>query len=161
MTKKELITAIKEIEEGLNSSTTTENFKPALRKEKEKFEKELKEIEEKESKASAPKTEAKPKAEPKKLNYKGKKVEIRPASKTSSKFIVWDVNSNQVFANEKFDSIKDANSFIDENEMVLVKTDDTKPKAAAPKSEPKAKKIRQGLISRLSGDIEKTQTTKS
>lgn len=57
-----------------------------------------------------------------KKNYSGKKVEIRPASKSSSKFIVWDVATDQKFANEKFDSIEDAVSFIDENEMVLVRT---------------------------------------
>ena len=29
------------------------------------------------------------------LNYKGLKVEIRPASATSSKFIIWDLKTNQ------------------------------------------------------------------
>lgn len=57
-----------------------------------------------------------------KKNYSGKKVEIRPASKNSSKFIVWDVATDQKFANEKFDSIEDAESFIEENDMVLVRT---------------------------------------
>lgn len=68
----------------------------------------------------------KPKPEPDKKttkkNYSGKKVEIRPASKNSSKFIVWDVATDQKFANEKFDSIEDAESFIEENDMVLVRT---------------------------------------
>lgn len=57
-----------------------------------------------------------------KLNYKGLKVEIRPASTTSSKFIIWDVKSGQKFANEKFDSIEEANHFVDTNKMILVKT---------------------------------------
>jgi hypothetical protein len=57
-----------------------------------------------------------------KKNYSGKKVEIRPASKSSSKFIVWDVATDQKFANEKFNSIEDAESFIEENDMVLVRT---------------------------------------
>lgn len=51
--------------------------------------------------------------------YKDTKVEIRPASKTSKKFIVWDVKSNQIFANEKFDSIDDAKEFIEQNKMIL------------------------------------------
>lgn len=62
-----------------------------------------------------------PKSAPK-LNYKGLKVEIRPASATSSKFIIWDIKSGQKFANEKFDSIEEAKHFVDTNEMVLVKT---------------------------------------
>ncbi len=57
-----------------------------------------------------------------KKNYSGKKVEIRPASKSSSKFIVWDVATDQKFANEKFNSIENAESFIEENDMVLVRT---------------------------------------
>ena len=36
-------------------------------------------------------------------NYSGLKVEIRPASKTSTKFIVWDVLNEQIFANEEED----------------------------------------------------------
>lgn len=62
-----------------------------------------------------------PKSAPK-LNYKGLKVEIRPASATSSKLIIWDIKSGQKFANEKFDSIEEAKHFVDTNEMVLVKT---------------------------------------
>ena len=54
------------------------------------------------------------------LNYKGLKVEIRPASATSSKLIIWDIKSGQKFANEKFDSIEEAKHFVDTNKMVLV-----------------------------------------
>jgi hypothetical protein len=56
------------------------------------------------------------------LIYKGLKVEIRPVSATSSKFIIWDLRSGQKFANEKFDSIEEAKHFVDANEMVLVKS---------------------------------------
>jgi hypothetical protein len=73
-----------------------------------------------EPKATSPKT-----TPAKKLNYKGLKVEIRPASKTSTKFIVWDVKTDQIFANEKFDSVEDAKQFVDENEMILVRTVET------------------------------------
>lgn len=55
-----------------------------------------------------------------KLNYKGLKVEIRPASKNSKMFIVWDIKTDQKFANEKFSSIEEAHSFIEDNEMILV-----------------------------------------
>ena len=55
------------------------------------------------------------------LNYKGLKVEIRPVSATSSKFVIWDLKTGQKFANEKFDSIEEAKHFVDANEMVLVK----------------------------------------
>lgn len=57
-----------------------------------------------------------------KLNYKGLRVEIRQASSTSTKFIIWDLKKNQKFANEKFDSIEEAKHFVDANEMILVKT---------------------------------------
>lgn len=69
-----------------------------------------------------PKSKPAPEKKTAKKNYSGKKVEIRPASKSSSKFIVWDMTTDQKFANEKFDSIEDAESFIEENEMVLVRT---------------------------------------
>jgi hypothetical protein len=67
-------------------------------------------------------TATKPQTAPKKQNYKGTRVEIRPFSKNSSKFIVWDVTTDQKFANEKFDSIEDAEEFIEQNGMVLAKT---------------------------------------
>ena len=54
-------------------------------------------------------------------NYKGLKVEIRPASKGSSKFIIWDIVSEQKFANERFDTIDEARKFINQNGMVLIK----------------------------------------
>lgn len=57
-----------------------------------------------------------------KLNYKGLKVEIRPASKTSLMFIVWDIKTDQKFANEKFSSIAEAQRFIEDNEMILVES---------------------------------------
>ena len=47
-------------------------------------------------------------------------MEIRKASAGSKKFIVWDVATDQIFANEKFDSVSLAKSFIEENEMILV-----------------------------------------
>lgn len=61
-----------------------------------------------------------------KSNYKGLKVEIRPASAISSKYIIWDLKSDQKFANEKFDTVEQAKEFVDENEMFLVdiKTND-------------------------------------
>lgn len=71
---------------------------------------------------------ATPKPAPR-LNYKGLKVEIRPASATSSKFIIWDIKSSQKFANEKFDSIEEAKHFVNTNEMVLVKTAKPAPEA--------------------------------
>lgn len=58
---------------------------------------------------------------PKIYNYKGVKVQIRPASKTSKKYIVWDLKTDQIFANEKFNSIDDAKAFVKENKMKLVK----------------------------------------
>jgi hypothetical protein len=67
-----------------------------------------------EPKAAAPKP-TKP------MNYKGLRVEIRPASKNSNKFIVWDLKTDQIFANEKFDSVADAKRFVDTNEMILVR----------------------------------------
>lgn len=63
-----------------------------------------------------------PKSSPKKiLNYKGLKVEIRPFSKTSTKFIVWDISKGQNFSNDRFDSVDEAKVFISQNEMELVK----------------------------------------
>ena len=56
-----------------------------------------------------------------KSNYKGLRVEIRPASSSSSKFIIWDLKTNQKFANEKFDSFEEAKHFVDAYEMILVK----------------------------------------
>lgn len=58
----------------------------------------------------------------KKLNYKGLKVEIRPASKTAKRFMVWDVSKAESFSNDRFDSVDEAKRFIAENEMELVKT---------------------------------------
>ncbi|OYU95633.1 MAG: hypothetical protein CFE21_10865 [Bacteroidetes bacterium B1(2017)] len=71
----------------------------------------------------SPKSKTAPSAAPAKgkiLNYKGLRVEIRKASADSKKFIVWDVATDQIFANEKFDSVSQAKSFIEENEMILV-----------------------------------------
>lgn len=53
--------------------------------------------------------------------YKGLRVEIRPASKASKKFIVWDLKMDQIFANEKFDTVAKAKQFVDVNEMILVR----------------------------------------
>lgn len=79
------------------------------------------------SKPTKEKAVSKPKVAPnskpskdKTLNYKGLRVEIRKASAGSKKFIVWDVTKDQIFANEKFDSISQAKRFIEENEMILV-----------------------------------------
>ncbi len=72
---------------------------------------------------ATPKPKVTPSPEPVKgkiLNYKGLRVEIRKASTGSKKFIVWDVATDQIFANEKFDSVSQAKSFIEENEMILV-----------------------------------------
>lgn len=53
-------------------------------------------------------------------HYKGLKVDIVPASKYSNKFIIWDMRTNQKFANEKFNTIDEAKQFIIDNEMILV-----------------------------------------
>lgn len=52
-------------------------------------------------------------------NYKGVEVDIRPGS--NKHYIVWDIKSDQKFANEKFKSIKEAEDFVKENKMVLVR----------------------------------------
>jgi len=44
-------------------------------------------------------------------------VQIRPASKTSKKFVVWSLKIDQIFANEKFDSISEAKKFIKQNKL--------------------------------------------
>ncbi len=64
---------------------------------------------------------AAPKKSPEPKNYKGLRVEIRPSSNGSSKFIVWDLKTDQKFSNERFDSIEEAKEFITENEMALVR----------------------------------------
>jgi hypothetical protein len=72
---------------------------------------------------AAPKAKVAPSPSPSKgkiLNHKGLRVEIRKASTGSKKLIVWDVATDQIFANEKFDSVSQAKSFIEENEMILV-----------------------------------------
>ena len=56
----------------------------------------------------------------KQMNYQGLKVEIRPASKTSSKFIIWDILSKQKFANESFESIAQAKQFVTTNERTRI-----------------------------------------
>ena len=53
--------------------------------------------------------------------YAGVKVAIRPYSANSTAFIIWDIKLNQRFANEKFKDLKEANEFIKENRMTLVK----------------------------------------
>jgi hypothetical protein len=71
---------------------------------------------------SKQKEAAVPNSSPKKtLNYKGLKVEIRPFSKTSPKYIVWDISKSQTFSNDRFDSVDEAKRFITQNEMDLVK----------------------------------------
>lgn len=52
-------------------------------------------------------------------NYSGRSVEIRPASASSKKFIVWDTKTNQIFANEKFDNYSEAVDFVKQNKLVL------------------------------------------
>jgi len=59
--------------------------------------------------------------EQKKPNYAGIKVEIRPYSTNSSAFIIWDIESDHKFANEKFKDVVQANEFINKNKMTLVK----------------------------------------
>lgn len=72
-----------------------------------------------------------PKSSPKKiLNYKGLKVEIRPFSKTSTKFIVWDISKSQTFSNDRFDSVDEAKRFITQNEMDLVKVVESETKVS-------------------------------
>lgn len=50
---------------------------------------------------------------------KGGKVEIRPASKYSKKYIVFDKESQMPWANEKFSSIKEAEDFIKQNNIQM------------------------------------------
>ncbi len=64
---------------------------------------------------------AAPKKSPEPKNHKGLRVEIRPASNSSSKVIVWDLKADQKFANERFDSIEEAKEFVSDNEMTLVR----------------------------------------
>jgi len=93
---------------GKNTVVTTEKKLPEASKKK---------VAKKETKVSPPKpTQAKI------VNYKGLKVEIRPVSKTSKRFMVWDISKAQAFSNDRFDSVEEAKSFITENEMELVKT---------------------------------------
>ena len=75
------------------------------------------------------------KKEPK--NYAGRKVEIRKSPGRSKKYFVWDMHTTKMFANEQFDSIAAAKSFIAQNEMVLVKEPD---EAKKPASKTKAKR---------------------
>jgi len=58
-------------------------------------------------------------ADEKIYNYKGLEVDIRPGS--NKHYIVWGIKSDQKFANEKFKSIKEAEDFVKENKMVLVR----------------------------------------
>lgn len=53
-------------------------------------------------------------------NNKNREVEIRSASLKSKKFIVWDIKSDRIFANEKFISIEETKDFIIQNKMFLV-----------------------------------------
>jgi hypothetical protein len=103
--------------------------------------------EKKTSKKSKPEEKQKTAApsKPAKKNYAGLQVEIRPFSKSSTKFIVWDVATDQKFANEKFDSIEEAESFIDENEMVLVKTIT---------NEEEQEEVEAALIERIDTDVQ-------
>ena len=48
------------------------------------------------------------------------KVEIRKASKHSKKWVVWNLDLDQGFANEKFDSKADAMRFINQNNLKVV-----------------------------------------
>jgi hypothetical protein len=57
----------------------------------------------------------------KKHHYEGKEVEIRPAQGRSTKYVVWDVKTNQVFSNERFDDVSEAKQFIKDNRMMLLK----------------------------------------
>ncbi len=82
-----------------------------------------KKVAKKEIKVTTPKP-----AQAKTLNYKGLKVEIRPVSKTSKRFMVWDVSKAQAFSNDRFDSVDEAKRFITENEMELVKSIEPEPK---------------------------------
>lgn len=48
-------------------------------------------------------------------------VEIRPAGKTSKKYIIWWVEGDQIWANEKFSSVKEARQFIKQNNLLELK----------------------------------------
>ena len=52
-----------------------------------------------------------------KLHYIGMLVDLRPASGKS--YIVWDLNTNQKFANENFKSVQEAIDFCHQNRMVI------------------------------------------
>lgn len=64
-----------------------------------------------------------------KHNYEGEKVEIRKASPRSTKLIVWVVDKNMKFANERFDTRAEAVAFVKENKMELVSSKVTSRKA--------------------------------
>ncbi|MDA3910967.1 MAG: AAA family ATPase [Bacteroidales bacterium] len=55
----------------------------------------------------------------KQTNYKGKKVRIQPATKNGKVYIVWDIDTNQKFANENFNTISEAKKFVADNKMDL------------------------------------------
>lgn len=99
---------------GKNKVVTPEKKLPEASKKK---------VAKKETKVSPPKP-----AQAKIVNYKGLKVEIRPTSKTSKRFMVWDVSKAQAFSNDRFDSVDEAKRFITENEMELVKSIEPEPK---------------------------------
>lgn len=72
---------------------------------------------------------------------KGRKVRIQPKSENSKLFIVWDLKSNQIFANEYFKSIEAAKHFVNLNQMDLVEIIDKKQKKAAKKEKYTGHKI--------------------
>jgi len=77
-------------------------------------------------------TQIKPKAVTKRTSQT--KVEIRKASKHSKKWVVWNLDLDQRFANEKFDSKADAMRFIHQNNLKVVAPQAiTKPKATETK----------------------------
>jgi hypothetical protein len=77
--------------------------------------------------------------------YKGMKVAIVKASEGSKQYMVWDIDADAVFANEKFKSIAEAKAFAKQNGMTVARVEEpevakkAKTHATATTAAPKAK----------------------
>jgi hypothetical protein len=111
-----------------------------MHKKSDAIEKYLKTFVAKLNEFEAKKGNSRPKPNAQKSNqskYKGKKVEIRKASPHSKMYVIWDIEKDSVFANEKFKSKISAKKFIKQNGMQLIEK--ARPKAKGQK--PTAKKV--------------------
>lgn len=75
------------------------------------------------------------------------KVDIRKASKYSKKWVVWNLDIGQKFANEKFDSEAEAMAFIKQNNLIVVAP------SAAPKAVIKRKVSETKLVEKIPDEI--------